>query len=63
VPGGDILPHHLLNLKSLQLSDQPGPDDKTDEKGGQNRIDGPEGDIPEDIEERKNFMKGIEEVI
>jgi hypothetical protein len=49
----DILPHHLLNLKSPQLLDQPGPDDKTDEKSGENRANGPEGDIPEDIEERK----------
>ena len=53
VPGRNILPHHLLNLKGPQFPDQPGPDDKTDEKGGENRIDGPEGDIPEDIEEGK----------
>jgi hypothetical protein len=34
VPGRDILPHHLLNLKNPQLFDQPRPDDKTDEKSG-----------------------------
>jgi hypothetical protein len=42
-----------LNLKSPQLFDQPRSDDKTDEKGSQNRINGPESDIPEDIEEGK----------
>jgi hypothetical protein len=40
-----------LNLKSPQFINEPGPDDKTDEQRSQNRIDGPEGDIPEDIEE------------
>jgi hypothetical protein len=49
----NILPHHLSNLKNPQLLDQPRPDDKTDEKSGENRANGPEGDIPEDIEERE----------
>jgi hypothetical protein len=49
-----------LNLKNPQLFDQPGPDDETDEKGGQNRIDRPEGDIPKDVEKGENRMKWIE---
>jgi hypothetical protein len=53
VSGWNILSHHLLNLGGPQLFDQPGPDDKTDEQSSQNRIDGSEGDIPEDIEEGK----------
>ena len=53
VSGGNVLSHHLLNLISPQLFDQPGTDDKTDEKSSQNRIDGPESDIPEDIKEGK----------
>jgi hypothetical protein len=60
VSGWNILPHHLLNLKSLQLFDQTGPDKEADEKGGQNCIDRPEGDISKDIEKGVNGMKRIE---
>jgi hypothetical protein len=63
VPGGNIFPHHLLNLKGLQLFNEPRPDEKTDEKSGQNRIDRPEGDIPKDIEKGVNRMKRIEEMV
>jgi len=58
--GWNILPHYLVNLKSPQLFDQPGTDDETDEKGGQDRIDRPEGDVPKDIEKGVNVMKRIE---
>jgi hypothetical protein len=57
---GDILPHHLLNLKGPQLFDQPGSDDETDQKGRQDCIDRPEGDIPKDIKKSEIFMKRIE---
>jgi hypothetical protein len=63
VPRRDIFPHHLLNLKNSQLLDQPRPDDKTDEKSGQNRIDGPESDIPKDIEEGEKLMERVEQMI
>jgi len=63
VPGRDVLPHHLLNLKSPQFLDQPGPDDKTNEKSGKNRIDRPKSDITENIEKGIKLMKGIEEMI
>jgi hypothetical protein len=43
--------------------DQPRPNDETDEKRGQNRIDGPKSDITENIEEGKNLMKRIKEMI
>jgi hypothetical protein len=59
VPRRNILSHHLSNLRDPQFLDQPGPDDKADEKGGQNRTDGPEGDIPKDVEEGKQLMKRI----
>jgi hypothetical protein len=61
--GGNILPHHLLDLKGFQFSNEPRSDDETDEKTGQNGIDGSEGDIPKDIEEGEIFVKGIEEMI
>jgi hypothetical protein len=60
VSGWNILPHHLLNLKGLQLFNEPRPDDETDDKSGQNRIDRPEGDIPKDIEKGVKGMKRIE---
>jgi hypothetical protein len=63
VSGGNILPDHLLHLKGPQLLDQPRPNDETDEKRGQNRIDGPKSDITENIEEGKNLMKRIKEMI
>jgi hypothetical protein len=63
VSGRDVLPHHLLNLKSPQSIDQPWPDHKTNEKSGENRINRPKRDIPEDVEKGKKFMKGIEEMI
>jgi hypothetical protein len=59
----DVLPHDLFHLKGPQFLNQPWPDDKTNEKGGENRIDRPESDIPEDIEKGKKLMKGIEEMI
>jgi len=63
VPGGDIFSHHLLNLKSPQLLNEPRTDEKTDEKSGQNRIDRSEGDIPEDIEKGIDRMKRIKEMV
>jgi hypothetical protein len=63
VPGRDILPDHLFDLKSLQFLDQPWPDDETDEKGGENRIDCPKRNIPEDVEKGKKLVKRIEEMI
>jgi hypothetical protein len=52
-----------LNLKGPQLFDQPRPDDKNDEKSGQNRIDGPKSDITKNIKEGKKLMKRIKEMI
>jgi hypothetical protein len=63
MPGRNILSHHLPNLERPQLFNEPRPQDKTDEKGGQNSIDGPEGDIPEDIEKGEKFMKRVEKMI
>jgi hypothetical protein len=63
VSGRDVLPHHLFNLKSPQFIDQPWPDDKTNEKSGENRINRPKRDIPEDVEKGNKLMKGIEEMI
>jgi hypothetical protein len=63
VSGRDVLPHHLLNLKNPQFLDQPWPDDKTNEKSGKDRVDRPKSDIPENIEEGKKLVKGIEEMI
>jgi hypothetical protein len=63
VSGRDVLPHHLFNLINPQFLDQPGPDDKANEKSGKNRIDRPKSDITEDIENGIKLMKGIEEMI
>jgi hypothetical protein len=63
VSGGNILPYHLLHLKVPQLFDQPGPDDETDEKRGQDRIDGPKSDVTEYVEEGKNLVKRIKEMV
>jgi hypothetical protein len=63
VSGGNSLPHHLLNLKGPQLFDQPRPDDKNDEKSGQDRIDGPKSDITKNVKEGKKLMKRIKEMI
>jgi hypothetical protein len=63
VSGRDVLSHHLFNLKGSQFFDQPWPDDKTNKKSGENRIDRPESDIPEDVEKGKKLMKGVEEMI
>jgi hypothetical protein len=63
VSGRDVLSHHLLDLKSPQFFDQPWPDDKTNKKSGENRIDRPESDISEDVEKGKKLMKGVEEMI
>jgi hypothetical protein len=60
MPGWNILSHHLLNLKLPQLPYQPGADDEANQKGGQDCIDRPEGDIPKDIEKREILMKRIE---
>jgi hypothetical protein len=46
-----------LNLKSSQLSNQPRPDDETDDKGGQNRADRSEGNVTEDIEKGERTME------
>jgi hypothetical protein len=63
VPGGNFLSHYLLHLKGPQLFDQPRPDDETDEKRGQDRIDGPKSDITENIEEGKKLVKRIKQMI
>jgi hypothetical protein len=59
MPGWYILPDHLLDLKLPQLPYQPGTDDEADQKGGQDGVDRPEGDIPKDIEKGEIFMKRI----
>jgi hypothetical protein len=63
VPGGNVLPHHLLNLKNLQLLNQPWPDKEADEKTRQNGIDRSEGDVSKDIKEGEIFMERIEEMV
>jgi hypothetical protein len=58
--GWNILPYHLLNLKGPQFVNQPWPDEEANEKGGQNGIDRPEGNIPKNIKKGVNLMKRIE---
>jgi hypothetical protein len=58
--GWNILPYDLLNLKGPQLLNQPWPDDKANEKGSQNGIDCPEGNISKNIKKGVNLMKRIE---
>ncbi len=47
---GAIFPDVLTDLQFLELPDAPGADDEADHQGGEHRKDGPEGNVPEDIE-------------
>jgi hypothetical protein len=53
----------LTDLQVPQFPDDPGPQQKTDEKGRQTGINGPEGDITEYIEKRKAGMQRIQQII
>ena len=46
-----VLADGLADLERLELADQPGADDETDDERGDRRIDRPKGDVPKDIEE------------
>jgi hypothetical protein len=60
---GNIFPDDMPHLKGLQLPDHPGSEHEADEKGRQDRVDGPEGNVTKDIEKRKGVMKRVEQMI
>jgi hypothetical protein len=44
-----VFAYKLADLKSLELSDQPGTDDEADDERCNRSIDRPEGDITKDV--------------
>jgi len=57
------LPFLALDLPLVRLPDQVRGEDEAYEERRQDREDGPEGDIPEDVEDPGQGMEGVEEVI
>ena len=47
---GAVFPDILADLHGLELADEPGAHHHGDDQGGEDGEDGPEGDVPEDIE-------------
>ena len=47
---GAVFPDVLADLHGPELADEPGPHHQGDDQGREDGEDGPEGDVPEDIE-------------
>jgi hypothetical protein len=54
--GRTIFPDMLADFPSGKPANNPGPQKKRDQEGGNYGINGPKGDVPEDIKKRNVFM-------
>jgi hypothetical protein len=60
MPAGPVLPYELTEPELLELSDERRGQDEGNQKGGDGRINDPEAEVPEDVEERELGMEWIE---
>ena len=57
--GGPSLPYNLGDLHRGELLDKKRTDNKTKHKGGNGGVDGPEGNVLKDIEDRMDLRQRI----
>ena len=56
---GPVFPDILADLQGLEFSDEPGAHHHGNNQGGEDGEDGPEGDVPEDIEAAEHRLQWI----